>query len=187
MSGSGYLHNQCLIAMPTLADPNFSQTVTYICEHNDEGALGLIINRPSELHLSDIMSQMELEVPVREDLDALLFFGGPVSPERGFVLHPADEGWSATLQVSAEISVTSSRDILSALARGEGPADFLIVLGYAGWGPGQLEQEMLDNAWLSLPADSELLFQTPWERRWEVAAGLLGVDLARLSGQAGHA
>ncbi|HYW91442.1 MAG TPA: YqgE/AlgH family protein [Gammaproteobacteria bacterium] len=187
MSASGYLHNQCLIAMPTLADPNFSHSVTCICEHNDQGALGLIINRPSELHLSDIMAQMELDAPVRAELDALLFFGGPVSPERGFVLHPADAGWSATLQVSDEISVTSSRDILGALARGEGPADFLIVLGYAGWGPGQLEQEMLDNAWLSLPTDSELLFRTPWERRWEVAAGLLGVDLTRLSGQAGHA
>lgn len=187
MTTAGYLHNQCLIAMPALADPNFSHTVTYICEHNEAGALGLVINRCSELHLSDVTAQMDLAPPVRGELDAPLFVGGPVSPERGFVLHPRDGGWSATLEVSDAVSVTSSRDILGAIARGEGPAEFLIVLGYAGWGPGQLEQEMLDNTWLSLPADTHLLFRTPWERRWQVAASLLGIDLARLSGQAGHA
>lgn len=187
MSDADRLTDQFLIAMPALADPNFSRTVTYLCEHGDDGALGIVINRPSHLQLADLFEQLEIE-PVREALGQQpVLLGGPVEPERGFVLHRPLGRWDATLPINDMIGLTASRDILAAMARGEGPEDALVALGYAGWGAGQLEQEMADNAWLTGPADPAILFRTPVEERWTASARRLGVDLSRLSDQTGHA
>jgi putative transcriptional regulator len=182
-----YLSNQFLIAMPTLADPNFYQTVTYISEHNASGALGLVINRPLSLTLGQLLEHLDLSTQ-RVDLAALpIYQGGPVQPEQGFVLHSPLGHWGATLRVTDQIGITTSRDILQAVACGEGPDDLLVTLGYAGWGPGQLEQELAENAWLSGPADPDILFRTHSDRRWLAAAALLGIDLNLLSADAGHA
>jgi putative transcriptional regulator len=181
------LTNQFLIAMPTLADPNFHQTVTYICAHNDEGAMGIVINRPMDLRLADILEQLEIEPSVRGVAEIPVFEGGPVQRERGFVVHQPAGAWEAVLRVTDEVAVATSRDILAAMARGEGPPRSLVALGYAGWGAGQLEREMAENAWLSGPADLSILFEMPFDRRWEASASLLGVDLRLLSTQAGHA
>ncbi len=181
------LSNQFLIAMPTLADPNFYRTVTYLCAHNEEGAMGIVINRPMELNLGDILAQMDIGITVDPAREIPIFDGGPVQRERGFVIHrPAGE-WDAMMSVGDELSVTTSRDILAAVAKGEGPEKTLIALGYAGWGAGQLEREIAQNAWLHGPADERVLFDTPHEQRWEAAAALVGVDFDRLSGEAGHA
>ena len=187
MHDTDFLGNHFLIAMPRLADPNFFHTVTYLCEHNAEGALGIVINRPLNLTLREILQHMEL-VPASAAIgDRPVYLGGPVQQERGFVLHQPLGDWEATLPVSADIGVTSSRDILMAIAAGEGPEHSLIALGYAGWGAGQLEQELATNAWLSGPADQRIVFDLPHEQRWEAAAARLGVDLNLLSGEAGHA
>ncbi|HRD65888.1 MAG TPA: YqgE/AlgH family protein [Candidatus Competibacter sp.] len=187
MSETTYLTNQFLIAMPTLADPNFFQTVTYISEHNASGALGLVINRPLHLSLGQLLEHLQI-VTDRSDLAALpVYQGGPVQPEQGFVIHSPIGQWGATLRVTEQIGITTSRDILQAVARNEGPEHLLVALGYAGWGPGQLEQELADNAWLSTPADLDILFYKPSDQRWSAAAALLGVDLNLLSSDAGHA
>lgn len=180
------LTHHFLIAMPALEDPNFSRTVTYVCEHNEDGALGIVINRPSELVLGDLLSHLEIDCEA-ECARAPVHVGGPVQRERGFVLHPTAGDWDASLEIGGSISVTTSRDILEALAAGTGPARFLVALGYAGWGPGQLEQEMADNAWLSGPAEASVLFDTGDAERWRAAAALLGVDLSLLSSDSGHA
>ncbi len=187
MSETDYLANHFLIAMPNLADPNFFHTVTYICEHNEEGALGIVINRPMNLHLSDVLAHMELSAADEVVGNAPIYVGGPVQPDRGFVLHRPLGHWEATLPITEVIGVTSSRDILSAIAANEGPEESLIALGYAGWGAGQLEEEMAANAWLSGPADERIVFELPHEKRWEAAAAKLGIDLNLLSGDAGHA
>lgn len=187
MSDTASLHNHFLIAMPALADPNFAHTVTYMCEHNEEGALGIIINRPLELTLGEVLSHMQIEASASVDTTVPVFFGGPVQPERGFILHSPPGEWSSSLSITDDIALTTSRDVITAIAHGEGPKRFLLALGYAGWGAGQLEQEMADNAWLSGPADPRLLFEAPVEERWEAAAALLGIDLHLLSSEAGHA
>ncbi len=187
MNSPTRLTNQFLIAMPGMADPNFAQSVTYICEHNDEGAMGIIINHPMELGLGEVLKQLDLEWTDQDMANRAVFFGGPVEQERGFVLHQPAGGWDATLMVTDDIGVTSSRDILEAMSLGEGPARSLVALGYAGWGAGQLEREMAANAWLSGPADSDLIFDVPVEKRWEAAAAALGVDLRWLSNDVGHA
>jgi putative transcriptional regulator len=179
--------NQFLIAMPSLADPNFRRTVTLVCEHNEDGALGIVINRPRQMKLQEVFEQLSLDgidagVGQQEVLD-----GGPVQPERGFVLHDGSTDWDSTLKVSQALSVTTSRDVLQAMASGEGPRNALVALGYAGWDAGQLEDEMRNNAWLSVPATAGILFDTPYDRRWEGAARLLGVDLSLLSSDVGHA
>lgn len=179
------LANHFLIAMPSLADPNFSRTVTYICEHGEDGAMGLVVNRPLELSLDELLRQVELgggADPARP-----VYQGGPVQTERGFVLHRPPGEWEASLRLSAELGLTMSRDILEAIGKGRGPTDYLVALGYAGWGAGQLEEELARNAWLSGPADPAVLFDTPVERRWEAAAARLGVDLTLLSTDIGHA
>lgn len=182
-----FLTNQFLIAMPALADPNFFQTVTYISEHNANGALGLVINRPLPLSLGQLLEHLEINSD-RPDLASLpVYQGGPVQPEQGFVIHSPIGQWGATLRVTDRIGITTSRDILQALALGEGPEHLLVALGYAGWGPGQLEQELAENAWLSTPADFDILFYKPTEQRWLAAAALLGIDLNLLSADAGHA
>lgn len=183
---TSYLKNHLLIAMPTLRDPNFERTVTYICEHNNDGAMGIVINRPTDILLAEVFEQMEIKAdsPARDDK---VFVGGPVEEQRGFVLHTGPSRWESSLTVDTDVSVTTSRDILEAMAQGKGPANTLLALGYAGWSPGQLEQEMLDNAWLTGPADKRILFELPPAQRWEAAARLLGVDMALISNQSGHA
>jgi putative transcriptional regulator len=187
MSEIASLKNQLLIAMPALQDPNFARTVTYICEHGEHGAMGIVLNRPTNLRLGDILQHMEIEGGLGEAGEQMVFLGGPVEEERGFVLHTHTEPWDSTLAVNEDISITTSRDILQAMARGGGPRRTLIALGYAGWGAGQLERELQENAWLSGPADQSILFELPAEQRWEAAARLLGVDVNLLSSEAGHA
>jgi putative transcriptional regulator len=181
------LTDQFLIAMPTLQDPNFFRSVTYICEHSDEGAMGIVINRPLDINLGEVLGQMDINSDDETVNHRPIFLGGPVQCERGFVIHRPHGHWDSTLQVTAEIGVTSSRDILEAIAAGRGPDHALIALGYAGWGPGQLETEMTQNAWLSVAADDAIVFETPVDRRWEAAAALSGVDIRRVSSDVGHA
>lgn len=182
----GSLRNHFLIAMPGLKDPIFSQSVTYICEHNDEGAMGVVINHPLEITLGDIFDQMSLEHD-GEFRSTPVLAGGPVHIERGFVLHSSNSSWQSTLKITDEISLTGSRDIVSAMARKEGPEQVQFALGYAGWTPGQLEEELAANSWLTLPADSSIIFSTPIEQRWTAAARELGVDINLISSVSGHA
>ncbi len=181
------LTNQFLIAMPALRDPNFHRTVTYLCAHNNEGAMGIVINRPLDLNLGEVLDHMSIEVENIEVKDMMVLQGGPVQRDRGFVIHEPAGQWDAVLAVGDEIGVATSRDILTAVAHGDGPERAVAALGYAGWGAGQLEHEVQQNAWLSGPADSSIIFDLPYEKRYESAARLLGVDLDRLSGEAGHA
>ena len=184
---AGSLTNHLLLAMPQLADPNFAQTVALICEHTDKGALGIVLNKPLPMKLSDVLSQMKLE-PSSEHIAAQpVLRGGPVHTDRGFVLHRPGGAWDSTHRISDNVQVTTSRDVLAAIARGEGPHGAFVALGYAGWDAGQLEREMLDNAWLSLPIDERIVFELPFEDRWQAAWQLLGVDSSRVSFTAGHA
>lgn len=187
MNGSVLLTNHFLIAMPTLADSNFSRTVTFVCEHSSEGAMGIVINRATDLQLRDILQQLDL-TSVNEELAARpIYLGGPVQNSRGFVIHEPLGSWESTLPVTETLGVSTSRDILAAIAENRGPDRYLIALGYAGWSPGQLEREMAENSWLSGPANTAILFELPVERRWNAAAELVGVDLSTLSSEAGHA
>ncbi len=186
MNGTSYLNNQFLIAMPTLGDPNFFHTVTYICQHNEHGALGIVINRPAEMKLGEIFKQMKIEATHAESNDLPVFAGGPVQPERGFVIHSPGASWDSTLVVSDAIALTTSRDILEALAAGRGPDKVLVALGYAGWGEGQLEHEIKQNAWLNTPCDLHILFDLPLSQRWNAAAEQLGIEISLLTGPAGH-
>ena len=180
------LTNHFLIAMPGMTDPFFARTVTYLCQHSDEGALGIIVNRPSELSLKDIMGQMNIELSDPELGDMPVYFGGPVHPERGFVLHEPIGEWSSTLKISDELWLTTSKDILEAISRGEGPRKILLALGYAGWGKGQLEEEIVQNSWLNAQADESIIFTRPAASRWKAAAELMGIDISLLTLQAGH-
>jgi putative transcriptional regulator len=186
MTDSTCLTHQFLIAMPALADPNFFQTVTYISEHNANGALGLVINRPLDLSLEELLDHLNIATARFDLTKTPIHYGGPVQPEQGFVLHSPIGHWNATLRVTDHIGITTSRDILQAVADGQGPDRLLVALGYAGWGPGQLERELAENSWLSSPADFDILFHTPSEQRWLAAAALLGINLNLLSTNAGH-
>jgi putative transcriptional regulator len=181
------LTDHFLIAMPTLDDPHFLQTVTYLCAYSREGAMGIVINRPLELELGDILSHMEIEVSDMAAPRIPVYQGGPVQPERGFVIHRPHGEWDAMLKITPEIGITTSRDILVAIANGKGPDNVLIALGYAGWSAGQLEREMAANAWLSTPADGSVIFDVPTPKRWQAAAARLGIDINLLSPQVGHA
>ncbi len=181
------LRNHFLIAMPNLADSHFFHAVIYLCEHNRDGAMGLVINRPLDLSLGEVFSQMAIDCGQDAVASQPIYFGGPVENERGFVVHRPHADWESTLLVSADIAVTSSRDILVAIASGSGPEESLVALGYAGWSDGQLEQELVDNAWFSVPADRRILFETPIADRWQAAAELGGIDPNLLSGEIGHA
>ncbi|MCP5140921.1 MAG: YqgE/AlgH family protein [Gammaproteobacteria bacterium] len=181
------LDNHFLIAMPALSDPNFARTVTYLCEHNDEGAMGLVVNRPLDVSLNEIFKHIGIDDADPEVAAAPIYLGGPVQPERGFVLHSPVGEWESTMRVTDDIGVTTSQDVLRAMAAGKGPKHALVALGYAGWGTGQLEAEMIDNAWLSVPAHAAIIFEMPAEQRWRAAAASLGIDLDRLSSDAGHA
>lgn len=181
------LTNHFLIAMPGLGDPNFARTVTLICEHSSQGAMGLVINRPTDLSLSDVLEQMEIEKTGTTRLEMPVHLGGPVQNNRGFVVHEPLGHWESTLPITDTLGVSTSRDILVALVQNRGPDRCFLALGYAGWSAGQLEREIADNAWLSGPADNTILFDTPAAARWSAAAHLLGVDLALISGDTGHA
>lgn len=186
MSQGDFLKNQFLVAMPSLEDENFAHTVSLLCEHNDKGAIGLVINRPTELALTAMLDQMGLSHEALGD-DPPVYWGGPVQPERGFVVHREPGGWESCLQVDDELFITTSRDILSAIGNGEGPREYIVALGYAGWGAGQLESEIKHNSWLNTPVDSSILFRLPPRLRWQAATRLLGVDVTQLTGWAGHA
>ena len=181
------LTNHFLIAMPALADPNFHHTVTYMCDHNPDGAMGLVINRPMDMGMGELFRYLNIQ-----DYDLALdnmpiYQGGPVQTERGFVLHSPFGEWEASLEVSPSITLTMSQDIIEAIAHGKGPPQYIIALGYAGWGKGQLEQELANNAWLNGPAESSIIFDTTIEQRWNASAALLGVDISQLSNDIGHA
>lgn len=185
---STYLTDQLLIAMPALDDPNFARAVAYVCQHDADGAMALVINRRAAFNLGDILTELKLD-PATPDVAALpVLLGGPVSTERGFVLHSPDaRTWDSSIQPAADLMVTTSRDVLAAIAQGQAPARCLFVLGYAGWGAGQLERELRDNAWLTVPAERSLLFDTPPDRRWQAATASIGIDPLHLSSYAGRA
>lgn len=182
------LRNQFLVAMPGMADGNFDHTVTLLCEHSPEGAMGLVVNRPTSLDLREMLQHMGLEGSKLSTGAIPVFWGGPVQPERGFVLHSHHTTeWDSTLRLSDTLSITTSKDILVAIAQGEGPTEYLVTLGYAGWSAGQLEEEIMHNSWLNTPADSAIVFKTPTASRWEAAARLLGIDVRLLGTDPGHA
>jgi putative transcriptional regulator len=181
------LTNHFLIAMPGLQDPNFARTVTYVCEHNEHGAMGIVINRPMDVRLGDVLDQLDIETDDFDVARTPVYLGGPVQNDRGFVIHSGPASFESTLAVTPNIRITTSKDVLEAIADGRGPQQCLVALGYAGWGGGQLEDEMSRNAWLSGPADADILFRLPSAERWQAAAQLLGIDLNLLSGEAGHA
>lgn len=181
------LSNHLLLAMPGLLDPNFSQAVVYLCEHNAEGAMGLVINHPLDIPLSQIFDQLEVGYTSEIGAQSLLS-GGPVQIDRGFVLHrTSHRKWESTLPISSDISLTASRDIISDIANDRGPTDLIITLGYSGWGPGQLEEELASNAWLTIPADAAIVFDTPFDERAKAAAAKIGIDFSLISSNIGHA
>ena len=181
------LTHHFLIAMPNMADPYFAKSLTYVCEHNDQGALGLVVNRPIDMTLQALFERLQLSLHDSEYAGAPVYFGGPVQTDRGFVLHAPAGSWQSTLRVKDHIGLTTSKDILEAVGRGEGPEQILVTLGYAGWSPGQLEHELSQNAWLTVEARDGIIFDTPAEERLPAAMELLGVDFARLQDAAGHA
>ncbi len=181
------LTHHFLIAMPSMADPYFSRTLTYICEHNDHGALGLVVNRPIDMTLQALFERLSLTLTDADAAHAPIYFGGPVQTDRGFVLHAPAGSWQSTLRVRDAIGLTTSKDILEAVGRGEGPERMLVTLGYAGWSAGQLEHELSQNAWLTVEATDGIIFDTPAEERLPAAMELLGVDFAKLQDEAGHA
>lgn len=187
MNNFAYLKNHFLIAMPQLKNSNFNRSVTYICDHNAEGAMGIVINHPMPINLGEVLEQMKITVNAPELTAKPVFFGGPIQRERGFILHRPMGVWHSSVNLTENLVITTSRDILEAMAQNEGPKDAVVFLGYAGWEPGQLEKEMLENVWLSGPADIDILFNMPFHQRRQAAADLIGVDLDLLSGDIGHA
>ncbi len=177
--------NHFLVAMPGLPDPNFHQSVTYICEHHENGAMGLVINQPLSLTMKELFSHLDLNTDdaVQEEP---LFYGGPVQKERGFVLHSSDKSWETTMQIGDGISLTGSKDILEDIASDKGPENVMIALGYAGWDAGQLEAEIAANSWLTVPADQQIIFKTDCDKRWTSAARKLGIDVNLIANQPGH-
>ncbi len=181
------LTDHFLIAMPNMADPHFAKTLTYVCEHNDQGALGVVVNRPIDMTVQALFAQVDIELLPKELGNQWVYFGGPVQMDRGFVLHQPVGEWQSTLAVNSALGLTTSKDILEAVGQGEGPPKILITLGYAGWAPGQLEYELAQNAWLTVPASSQVIFDLPHEERLAAAMEMLGIDFASLSEEAGHA
>lgn len=184
------LTDHFLIAMPNLEDPNFFHTVSYICSHDETGAMGVTINRPLDVGLGDLLEHLNMPTDDPDIASIPVYAGGPVQADRGFVLHKtpktSNTEWDATITVSDSIGLTMSQDIIEAIALNEGPQHFLIMLGYAGWSDGQLEHELLSNAWLNGPADEKVIFETPAENQWTQAAKHLGIELGLLSTDVGH-
>ncbi len=184
---SDNLTGHFLIAMPSLKDGFFNQAVTYICEHDENGCFGIIINQQTNLTLKQITTEMAIETSKNYDDKQPVFIGGPVDQGRGFILHQPAGNWQSSLKVNDKVTLTTSKDILQAIVKNEGPQDSIVALGYAGWAAGQLDNEMASNTWLSCPADEQIIFNTPVEERWKAAAKLIGVDLSLMSSDAGHA
>lgn len=169
-----------------MADPHFAHSLTYVCEHNSEGALGIVINKPIDMTLSALFEQIEIPLADPALRQTPVHFGGPVQLDRGFVLHRPLGNWQSTLAIHDGLGLTTSKDVLEAAGRGEGPKDMFVSLGYAGWQAGQLEEELAQNAWLTVEADPDVLFEMPAERRLPAAVRLLGIDISRLSDTVGH-
>ena len=181
------LTDHFLIAMPAMADPYFSRTLVYIAEHNDRGALGVIVNRPIDMSLGTLLGKIDVPLEAEGFANLPVLFGGPVQTDRGFVLHRPVGQWQSTLAVNEQVGLTSSRDILQAVAERGQPHDVMVTLGYSGWSAGQLEHELAQNAWLTVPAQQPILFELPYEERLASALELLGVSLTNLADQVGHA
>ena len=190
------LTNQFLIAMPSMADPTFSGTVVYLCDHSERGALGLVINRPTDIDLEALFNRIDLKLEIEPLLHVPVYFGGPVQTERGFVLHepvfshaekPEESVYASTMTIPGGLEMTTSKDVLEALATGAGPRKVLVSLGYSAWGEGQLESELAENSWLTVSADPAVIFDTPIEQRYDKALMLLGLEAWKLSPEAGHA
>ncbi|MBI1174085.1 MAG: YqgE/AlgH family protein [Sideroxydans sp.] len=181
------LSHHFLIAMPAMADPYFAKSLTYVCEHNEQGAMGIVVNRPISLTLKELFAQINMPLHANELQDMAVHFGGPVQTDRGFVLHEPMGTWQSTLDIKGKIGLTTSKDILQAVGEGQGPHNLLVTLGYAGWSQGQLEEELAQNAWLTVAASEHILFELSAEERLPAALALLGVDYASLSEEAGHA
>ncbi len=184
------LTHNFLIAMPAMSDPNFARSLTYVCEHNEQGALGIIVNRPMNMDLATLFERISIPLETSRDgtLGAMpVYYGGPVQTDRGFVLHRPTGNWQSTLSIKEDIGLTSTRDILQQIGATGAPSEILVTLGYAGWAAGQLEWELSQNAWLTVAADPQVLFELPAEERLTAAMQLLGVDFANLSDVAGHA
>lgn len=184
---SDNLTKQLLIAMPSLQDPNFSRSVTLICEHNQFGAMGIMINQPTTMHVQELLDQLEVDGDISSNNQNPVYAGGPVQIDRGFILHDSDRQWESTHIIDNDLKLTTSEDILLDIAKGIGPENSIVALGYAGWGAGQLEQELADNAWLTVPYEAKIIFNTPAEKRWQLAAEKLGVDVHLISSESGHA
>jgi putative transcriptional regulator len=182
------LANQLLIALPSLAEPGFARSIALVCQHDEDGALGIVMNHASEYTVGEVLAQMGLDGGSEALRSQIVLNGGPVHRERGFVIHDGGTRWDSTLAIGEDLYLTTSREILEAMANGDGPAHAVVALGCAGWGAGQLEQELtVDNSWLTAPADPDLLFETPLDERWTAAASSIGVDFARLADYSGHA
>ena len=186
MNMKKYLTNNFLIAMPRLQGPEFSKTVTYLCQHNEEGALGVVINRLHTMKMGDIFQQLAIKAVRPEIADVTMFVGGPVQTERGFVLHTPVDDWDSTIQINKQLALTTSKDILEAIAVDKGPEKWLVALGYAGWAAGQLEQEMQSNLWLHDEAEAHIIFDETIDQRWELAAHRIGVDISLMTTEPGH-
>ncbi|MEY4143228.1 MAG: hypothetical protein RLZZ173_682 [Pseudomonadota bacterium] len=193
LSTSSYFANQLLLAMPGMLDDNFAGSVIYLLEHTDKGAMGLVVNRPTELVLATLFEKIELKLEIAPLLDQPVYYGGPVQVERGFVLHQTNslDKYSSSLVIADGLTMTTSKDVLEAVASGNGPQKFMMTLGYSGWGAGQLEEEMALNGWMNVPLSSaemsNIIFDTPYAERYQRAIQNLGFDLSSLSGEAGHA
>ena len=185
---TNYLENQFLIAMPQLADPYFARTVTYLWKHNDQGALGIVINKPLRACVADIFDELDIVCSVAEGpfQEQNVLAGGPVERDKGFIIHDAGKSWESSIAVTAEIAICTSKTILQDIAQGKGPDNYLVALGCAGWDAGQLEREISENAWLTAPASSELIFSKDYASKADAAAALLGIDLQQISPNAGH-
>lgn len=181
------LSRQFLIAMPNLADPVFSRALAYVCEHSERGAMGIIVNRPLGMNLSSLFEQIEIDLHRPDVADLPVCFGGPVQTDRGFVLHEPIGNWQSTLAINDELGLTTSKDVLQAMGEGGGPQRLFVTLGYAGWEAGQLESEIAQNSWLTVDADPRIIFDVPADERYDAALALLGIDMAMLSEETGHA
>lgn len=187
MEKTNYLNNEFLIAMPNLADTEFSHTVSYLCQHDEEGALAIVVNRPMDITLGAIFKQMDISCSSEQVKQTPIFAGGPVFVDRGFIIHTkTDNAWDSSISISDTTSLTSSRDILEAIAEDKGPEKYLIALGYAGWKAGQLEQEIINNSWLNTPYKDNILYEISASQRWVMAANQIGVDITQLTAPAGH-
>jgi putative transcriptional regulator len=188
-----HLANQLLIAMPGMLDDQFTGTVIYICEHNNQGAMGLVVNRPTNIDLKDLFERIELKLEIAPLNRQPVYLGGPVQTERGFVLHPQadDIRYSSSLTIPGGLAMTTSKDVLEAVSNGQGPEQFLMTLGYAGWSAGQLEDEISRNGWLNVSTNiddlKKIIFDTPYDQRYQKVMSIMGVDPSHLSGDVGHA